>query len=79
MAATALDTAEPFDPEKVAAELEGASAEESLRWAIETFHPKLYIAASFQKTSSVTRAPPTRPPMDKASPVICGSMALRKM
>ncbi len=44
----------PFDPERVESELEGASAEESLRWAIETFHPKLYIAASFQKTSSVT-------------------------
>ena len=52
--ATALETAEPFDPEKVAEELENASAEESLRWALETFHPKLYIAASFQKTSSVT-------------------------
>ena len=52
--ATALETAEPFDPEKVAEELEHATAEESLRWALETFHPKLYIAASFQKTSSVT-------------------------
>ncbi len=52
--ATALETAGPFDPEQAAAELEGASAEESLAWAIENFHPKLYIAASFQKTSSVT-------------------------
>ena len=34
--------------------LEDASAEEALRWAIETFHPRMYIAASFQKTSSVT-------------------------
>ena len=44
----------PFDPEGVAAELEGASAEDALRWALETFHPGLYIACSFQKTSSVT-------------------------
>lgn len=44
----------PFDPERVAAELEDASAEEALSWAIDTFHPRLYIAASFQKTSSVT-------------------------
>ena len=43
-----------FDPEVVAAELEDASAEEALRWALDTFHPRMYIAASFQKTSSVT-------------------------
>lgn len=49
---TTTDT-EPFDPEAIAAGLEDASAEEALRWAIEHFHPKLYIACSFQKTSSV--------------------------
>ena len=40
-----------------------ASAEEALRWALETFSPKMYIAASFQKTSSVTVAhgDPDRP------------------
>jgi phosphoadenosine phosphosulfate reductase len=53
-----------FDPEKVAEELEDASAEDALRWAIETFHPSLYVASSFQKTSSVivdmaTRIEPT--------------------
>ena len=42
-----------FDPEIVVAELE-ASAEEALRWALDTFHPRMYIACSFQKTSSVT-------------------------
>jgi phosphoadenosine phosphosulfate reductase len=51
--ATELET-QPFDPDAVADRLEGASAEESLRWAIEQFHPQLYIACSFQKTSSVT-------------------------
>jgi phosphoadenosine phosphosulfate reductase len=43
-----------FDPEAVAAELEEASADEALRWALDTFHPAMYIACSFQKTSSVT-------------------------
>jgi phosphoadenosine phosphosulfate reductase len=43
-----------FDPEAKAAELEDASAEEALGWALETFHPQMYIACSFQKTSSVT-------------------------
>lgn len=33
--------------------LEGATAPEALEWAIESFHPYLYIACSFQKTSSV--------------------------
>ena len=43
-----------FDPEVVASDLEDASAEEALRWALDTFSPRMYIAASFQKTSSVT-------------------------
>jgi phosphoadenosine phosphosulfate reductase len=43
-----------FDPEAVAAELEKTSAAEALRWALDTFHPGMYIACSFQKTSSVT-------------------------
>jgi phosphoadenosine phosphosulfate reductase len=54
----AVPTAEleslPFDPEAVAAELEDASAEEALGWALDTFSPRMYIACSFQKTSSVT-------------------------
>ncbi|MSO40650.1 MAG: phosphoadenylyl-sulfate reductase [Solirubrobacterales bacterium] len=50
---TGLDSP-PFDPEQVAAELESASTEDALRWAIETFGQKLYIACSFQKTSSIT-------------------------
>jgi phosphoadenosine phosphosulfate reductase len=43
-----------FDPEAVAADLEKATAEEALSWALERFHPGMYIACSFQKTSSVT-------------------------
>ncbi|HET9119142.1 MAG TPA: phosphoadenosine phosphosulfate reductase family protein, partial [Solirubrobacterales bacterium] len=43
-----------FDPDEKAAELEDASAEEALSWALETFSPRMYIACSFQKTSSVT-------------------------
>ncbi len=43
-----------FDPAEKAAELEDASAEDALRWALETFSPRMYIACSFQKTSSVT-------------------------
>jgi 3'-phosphoadenosine 5'-phosphosulfate sulfotransferase (PAPS reductase)/FAD synthetase len=42
-----------IDAEGTAAELEGASAEEALRFALEAFHPHLYIACSFQRTSSV--------------------------
>jgi phosphoadenosine phosphosulfate reductase len=44
----------PIDPAAVAARLEGLSAEETIAWALETFHPKLYFACSFQKTTSVT-------------------------
>jgi phosphoadenosine phosphosulfate reductase len=44
----------PEAPEAKAAELEDASAQEALAWALETFHPRMYIACSFQKTSSVT-------------------------
>jgi phosphoadenosine phosphosulfate reductase len=43
-----------FDPEVVAAELEDGSAEDALRWALDTFGERMYIACSFQKTSSVT-------------------------
>jgi len=43
-----------FDPEAKAEELEDATAEEALAWALEAFHPAMYIACSFQKTSSVT-------------------------
>lgn len=42
-----------LDTEDVAARLERSSAGEVLAWAIDRFHPRLYIAASFQKTSSV--------------------------
>jgi phosphoadenosine phosphosulfate reductase len=41
------------DPTAVTAELEGRPAEEVIKWAIETFHPGLYFACSFQKTTSV--------------------------
>jgi phosphoadenosine phosphosulfate reductase len=42
-----------IDAEAVNAELERKSAREALEWAFESFHPSLYIACSFQKTSSV--------------------------
>jgi phosphoadenosine phosphosulfate reductase len=41
------------DPGDIAAEIEVLSAEEAIAWAIETFHPALRYAVSFQKTSSV--------------------------
>jgi phosphoadenosine phosphosulfate reductase len=47
------ETAFDIDAEAVAAELEPKSAHEALEWAFQTFHPSLYIACSFQKTSSV--------------------------
>jgi phosphoadenosine phosphosulfate reductase len=42
-----------IDAEAKAAELESKSAQEILEWTLETFHPRLYFACSFQKTSSV--------------------------
>jgi phosphoadenosine phosphosulfate reductase len=53
--ATGLTTAsgEAIDPREVAAELESRSAGATIRWALETFHPRLRFATSFQKTSSV--------------------------
>ena len=42
-----------IDAEAVSAELEPKGAKEALEWAFENFHPSLYIACSFQKTSSV--------------------------
>jgi phosphoadenosine phosphosulfate reductase len=42
-----------IDAEAVAADLETKGAQEALEWAFETFHPSLFIACSFQKTSSV--------------------------
>jgi phosphoadenosine phosphosulfate reductase len=42
-----------IDAEAKAAELESQSAQEILEWALGTFHPRLYFACSFQKTSSV--------------------------
>lgn len=54
MSATATEIEPPeIDADGIAAELEGASAEDALRFALETFHPHLYVACSFQKTSSV--------------------------
>jgi phosphoadenosine phosphosulfate reductase len=44
---------ELVDPAAISAELEELSAEESLAWALERFHPDLRFAVSFQKTSSV--------------------------
>jgi len=54
--ASALLTAggESIDPREVNAHLEGLGAVEAIAWALETFHPRLRFACSFQKTSSVT-------------------------
>jgi phosphoadenosine phosphosulfate reductase len=48
-----MPTLTDIDPEAIAAELEPKSAQEVVEWAFETFHPRLYFACSFQKTSSV--------------------------
>jgi phosphoadenosine phosphosulfate reductase len=47
------ETVFEIDADAVAADLESKSAADALGWAFETFHPSLYIACSFQKTSSV--------------------------
>jgi phosphoadenosine phosphosulfate reductase len=54
--ASALTTSagEELDPREVADHLEGLSAQETIAWAIDTFHPRLRFACSFQKTTSVT-------------------------
>lgn len=44
---------ELIDPREVTAELEGRSATETIRWTLETFHPRLRFATSFQKTGTV--------------------------
>jgi phosphoadenosine phosphosulfate reductase len=41
------------DPAEISAEVEAMGAEDAIAWAIETFHPRLQFAVSFQKTSSV--------------------------
>ena len=41
------------DPAEISAEVEAMAAEDAIDWAIETFHPRLQFAVSFQKTSSV--------------------------
>lgn len=52
--ALALPDGTAIDAREIAAELEPLSAEETIRWAIDTFHPRLRFACSFQKTSSVS-------------------------
>jgi phosphoadenosine phosphosulfate reductase len=44
---------EVVDPDEVSAAVEAMTADEAITWAIETFHPRLRFAVSFQKTSSV--------------------------
>jgi phosphoadenosine phosphosulfate reductase len=44
---------EPIDPREVNAELESRDAAATIRWALETFHPSLRFATSFQKTGTV--------------------------
>jgi len=52
-AAAAAAAERGFDPAEVAARLESRDAREVIAWAIEEFHPSLYIASSFQKSTSV--------------------------
>jgi phosphoadenosine phosphosulfate reductase len=40
-------------PADIVPDLESSSAEEVLQYAVERFHPKLYVACSFQKEASV--------------------------
>ena len=42
-----------FDPAEIAAKMESMTAGQVLEWTLENFHPQLYFACSFQKTSSV--------------------------
>lgn len=42
-----------IDPREVEALLEPMSAAEAIEWAVDAFHPSLYFACSFQKTTSV--------------------------
>ncbi len=49
-----VPTATDLDQEAIAAELEDATAAEAIEWMFDTFGQDHYIAASFQKTSSVT-------------------------
>jgi phosphoadenosine phosphosulfate reductase len=42
------------DPAEISALVEPMDTDEAIAWAIETFHPALRFAISFQKTSSVT-------------------------
>ena len=39
--------------DRIAGDLESKSAEDVLRWTVDQFHPKLYVACSFQKEASV--------------------------
>jgi phosphoadenosine phosphosulfate reductase len=41
------------DPAEISTEIEAMPAEDAISWAIQTFHPRLRFAVSFQKTSSV--------------------------
>jgi phosphoadenosine phosphosulfate reductase len=49
-----VPTVNDLDHEGIAAQLEGGTAHEALEWMFEQFGSDHYIAASFQKTSSVT-------------------------
>jgi phosphoadenosine phosphosulfate reductase len=41
------------DPAEISADVDALDAEEAIAWALESFHPRLRFAISFQKTSSV--------------------------
>jgi phosphoadenosine phosphosulfate reductase len=50
---TATSTWTPEELEHVASELEPQGPEATLEWMAETFHPRLYVACSFQQEESV--------------------------
>jgi phosphoadenosine phosphosulfate reductase len=51
--ATATKTWTPEELDDVAAELESQGPEATLKWMVDNFHPRLYVACSFQQEESV--------------------------
>ncbi|MBK5231094.1 MAG: hypothetical protein JJE27_07990, partial [Thermoleophilia bacterium] len=49
----ALRSLQPEAPGSPAIDLVDGRAEDVLRYAVEQFHPRLYVASSFQKEASV--------------------------
>ncbi|MFY9264842.1 MAG: phosphoadenylyl-sulfate reductase [Solirubrobacterales bacterium] len=52
-ATTPLFTPDPQVPGNPSVDLDSGSAQDILRYAVDQFHPRLYVASSFQKEASV--------------------------